>query len=454
MVVCSLYMICIFFLSLCRLLVLDSGVKMGDESPTLSFFTLNNKSIDHQQDIHIELQPSRRSSLVTLEEIAPQNNTITDRKQTQSSNQVCCIKKSVKDKGLYSADKNIRRYYKKMEETNAAFEQINTQDFSRARRISSNDGVESNVSIAVKLSLLCNIGLLIAKAVASYLSGSMSIISSLVDSAVDLISSLVVWFTSRAIKSTDYYEYPEGKTRLEPISIIVLAVIMAVASIQVIITCVTKIIEGSANPGITYAIIAIISATVVIKMALFLYCRRLKSPSTIVLAQDHRNDVMSNAVALGFGYLGYKVWSNADPIGAILISIYIFVGWYRTGRRQIRDLTGHTACPIVLQKLLWVCMNHDRRIQFIDTLRAYHFGFNILVEAHIVLPPDMNLSEAHDIGESLQNKLESYSEVERAFVHIDYDFEHHPSMEHKMGQPWDPTVDESGTSAIAKKHNI
>lgn len=394
-------------------------------------------------DVHIEPKPSRTSSMVTMEEIAPQNDTISDEKETRLSNQICCFIKSVKDKRLSTAEKNVRRYYKQMEQTKSTLEQVDTQELRR-RSMASEDGKELNISVAIRLSLLCNIGLLVSKAVAAHLSGSMSIISSLVDSAVDLMSGLVVCYTSHAIKCTNYYEYPEGKTRLEPISIIVLAVIMAVASIQVIITSVTKIIENSANPDITTGTIAIIAATVVIKMLLFLYCRHIKSPSTNVLAQDHRNDVLSNAVALGFGFLGFKVWRNADPLGAILISIYIFLGWYRTGRQQIRDLTGHAACPLILQKLLWVCMTHDPRIQFIDTLRAYHFGYNILVEAHIVLPSDMNLCEAHDIGESLQNKLESYSEVERAFVHIDYDFEHHPSMEHKMGQPCSVTVDFSG----------
>ena len=414
---------------------------------------IHSRNVDHVLEmqpclrsslgVHIEPKPSPTSSMVTIEEIAPQNDTISDEKETRLSNQICCFIKSVKDKRLSTAEKNVRRYYKQMEQTKSTLEQVDTQELRR-RSMDSEDGKELNISVAIRLSLLCNIGLLVSKAVAAHLSGSMSIISSLVDSAVDLMSGLVVCYTSHAIKCTNYYEYPEGKTRLEPISIIVLAVIMAVASIQVIITSVTKIIENSANPDITTGTIAIIAATVVIKMLLFLYCRHIKSPSTNVLAQDHRNDVLSNAVALGFGFLGFKVWRNADPLGAILISIYIFLGWYRTGRQQIRDLTGHAACPLILQKLLWVCMTHDPRIQFIDTLRAYHFGYNILVEAHIVLPSDMNLCEAHDIGESLQNKLESYSEVERAFVHIDYDFEHHPSMEHKMGQPCSVTVDFSG----------
>jgi divalent metal cation (Fe/Co/Zn/Cd) transporter len=38
----------------------------------------------------------------------------------------------------------------------------------------------------------------------------------------------------------------------------------------------------------------------------------------------------------------------------------------------------------------------------------------------------MPLREAHDIGEALQEKLERLPEIERAFVHLDYEFTHQP----------------------------
>ena len=325
---------------------------MGDESPTI-ICSLQNLS-DPQNGMHMEVI-SRKSSCITLEEIAPVNNTISDGTQNKHAQQRHWITRLARQKrlsGAVTGKKNIRRYYKQLEETKATFKQVNMQDFGKTPTSSSQDGKESQVSIAVKMSFLCNIGLLIAKAVASYLSGSMSIISSLVDSAIDLVSGIVLWFTRCSIKGTNYYDYPEGKTRLEPISIIVLAVIMAVASVQVIITSVTKIIEQSAEPDISIPTIAIIGATILIKMILFLYCRQVKKPSTDVLAQDHRNDVLSNFFALAFGYVGYKVWSNADPLGAILISLYIVVVWCKTAKEQIRGLTGHTACPVMLQKLL------------------------------------------------------------------------------------------------------
>ena len=107
----------------------------------------------------------------------------------------------------------------------------------------------------------------------------------------------------------------------------------------------------------------------------------------------------------------------------------IAFSWIQTGREHITLLTGKAASPALLQELTWIAFNHSSRILEIDTVRAYHFGVNVLVEMDIVLPKDMSLQEAHDIGESLQIKLEQLRQVERAFVHLDYESTHHP--EHK-----------------------
>lgn len=57
------------------------------------------------------------------------------------------------------------------------------------------------------------------------------------------------------------------------------------------------------------------------------------------------------------------------------------------------------------------------------------FSCSLLVD--IGLPGTMQIQQAHDIGSHLQKKLESMPEIARAFVHIDYEFEHEPD-EHKQ----------------------
>lgn len=300
-------------------------------------------------------------------------------------------------------------------------------------------------SLVSKITLFINFCLLVAKAVASAFSGSISIISSLVDSCLDLFSGFIMWWATRAVKRRDPYMYPQGRTKLEPLAIIILAVVMALCSVQLIREAIEKLIGlsdmSSSLPTVDAVTFAIAGSTVGIKLVLWLVCRRIQSPIVQALAQDHRNDVLSNAVAIVFGYLGsQEFYSNVnmygfcylDPIGAMVICLYIIFNWWQTGSEQLKMLTGHTARPDFLSKLTWVCYNHHPLIQQIDTVRAFHFGSNFLVEVDIILPSEMPLKEAHDIGEALQNRLESLPEVERAFVHLDYEFTHNPHSEHKI----------------------
>lgn len=98
-------------------------------------------------------------------------------------------------------------------------------------------------------------------------------------------------------------------------------------------------------------------------------------------------------------------------------------------------LIGKTASPLAMQAYGWVVLTHDPdNILFLDTVRAYAFGNRYLLEVDIVLREDMILKNAHDIGESLQIKLEKLPDVERAFVHLDYEKDHNPECEHKLGK--------------------
>ena len=100
--------------------------------------------------------------------------------------------------------------------------------------------------------------------------------------------------------------------------------------------------------------------------------------------------------------------------------------WKKTFIENFFALIGRTAPPEFLAKLTVLIWNHHKDIEHIDTVRAYTFGCHYFVEVDIVLPQDMVLRETHDIGETLQVKLEQLPEVERAFVHIDYEYTHKP----------------------------
>uniref|UniRef100_A0A0N4UE16 ZT_dimer domain-containing protein n=1 Tax=Dracunculus medinensis TaxID=318479 RepID=A0A0N4UE16_DRAME len=264
------------------------------------------------------------------------------------------------------------------------------------------------------------------------LSGSLSIISSLLDSAVDITSGLVIWLTARAIKKRDPYMYPRGRTRLEPIALIIVSVIMGVASIQMIVQSVESILRNSVNPHVDIISLSIMIMTILMKFTLMMLCRRYNNPSINVLGLDHRNDCISNFVAIFCAWIADRYWIYLDPIGAIVVSIYIATTWFLTGKEHLAMLSGKSAKPEFINRIVKICMEHDKRIEYIDTVYVYHYGTRFLVEVHIVMDRNMTLQVAHDISESLQINIESLIEVERAFVHCDYEFEHVPADEHKV----------------------
>lgn len=115
----------------------------------------------------------------------------------------------------------------------------------------------------------------------------------------------------------------------------------------------------------------------------------------------------------------------------VQLALYTMRTWSLTVLENVNALVSRTASPDFLRKLTYLCWNHHKEIRQIDTVRAYTFGSHYFAEVDIVLAADMPLRQAHDIGESLQDKLESLPEIERAFVHLDYEVTHRPEHAYK-----------------------
>jgi len=170
--------------------------------------------------------------------------------------------------------------------------------------------------------------------------------------------------------------------------------------------------------------------TVLIKLGLAIVCYMIDNAAARALAQDHRNDVLSNTVAAATVF-GGKYWrAELDPIGGIIISVYIMFTWAKTALEQGNLLTGKSADHDLIRKLTYIAYKHDSRVVAVETVCAYTSGSGYFVELHIILPESMSLRMAHDIGEALEIKLEKLAEVERAFVHIDVNDEHIPEHTH------------------------
>ncbi|KAI3675637.1 hypothetical protein L1987_85229 [Smallanthus sonchifolius] len=330
----------------------------------------------------------------------------------------------------------VEAYYKKQERIFEGFNEMEIMSKSGFLPATLTEDEMKNLArserLAIHVSNIANLVLFVAKVYASIESRSLAVIASTLDSLLDLLSGFILWFTSNAMRNPNHYHYPIGKNRMQPVGIVVFASVMATLGFQILLESARELVVGT-HPNKDHDdemwVIGIMVFVTAVKFILMVYCRRFENEIVRAYAQDHFFDVITNSVGLGATVLAirYKWW--IDPVGAIIIALYTIDTWAKTVIENVWSLIGRTAPPEFLAKITYLVWNHHEEIKHIDTVRAYTFGSHYFVEVDIVLPKDMVLSEAHNIGEMLQIKLEHLGEVERAFVHIDFEFTHTP--EHK-----------------------
>jgi len=284
------------------------------------------------------------------------------------------------------------------------------------------DSSSSIVTVAIYINMAANTILLILKIIVTVLTSSVSVLASLVDAALDFLSTAIVWTTTRLISQNDQYKYPAGRRRLEPIGILVFSVVMITSFVQVAIQGIQHLTSDDHTiVQLTIPAIAIMASTVIVKFLCWLWCRVIKNSSVQALAQDAMTDVVFNIFSIIFPLIGYyaKIWW-LDPAGGIILSLYVIFNWGKTSADHIQNLSGAAAKDDQRNVLLYLCMRFAKTIKQIQGLKAFHSGDFLNVEADIILDEHTSLRDSHDLGESLQYVLESVPYVDRAFVHMDY----------------------------------
>jgi cation diffusion facilitator family transporter len=319
--------------------------------------------------------------------------------------------------GFYQAqNETIERLLKSVEEHRAEARQEHGEDHLKFQ-------------IAVWGSLVANVVLAVLQLYAAISSGSLSLFTTMADAVFDPLSNLTLILMNRAVRRVDPARFPSGKARLETVGNIVFCFLMVAVSLIIIAFAARELAEhdGGLKPFNLPSIISVCAAFAT-KLSLFLYTWsiRNKYSQVRILWQDHRNDLLVN----GFGILtsvgGAKLAWWLDPGGAIFLSVIISSLWLRTAFTEFLLLVGVVSSVETQQLITYVCVTHSNAIKQIDTVRVYHSGPRLIAEVDVVMDPDASLQETHDVAEELQIKLEQLPDVERAYVHVDYETTHKP----------------------------
>ncbi|KAJ4087008.1 hypothetical protein NW760_002913 [Fusarium oxysporum] len=279
-------------------------------------------------------------------------------------------------------------------------------------------------NLAININVIANILLLAGKAFAVFTTGSLSLVASLVDSALDLLCTLIVWSTSRLVLwrlQAMQRRFPVGRRRLEPLGILVFSIIMVISFLQILQESFSRLLKHSEAEVLSWAAIASLLATIVLKGAIGLGCRPIKSSQVQALVQDCKTDVIFNTLSLLFPLIGYRanVWW-LDPVGAGLLSLFIIYDWGHTCFENVVRLSGEAADDHTLKKLIYLAYRFAPVVAGFKNVTAYHAGDGVWVEFDVLLDEKTPLNRSHDIAETLQYCAEGLGVVDRAFVTTDY----------------------------------
>ncbi|EPE09752.1 cation diffusion facilitator 1 [Ophiostoma piceae UAMH 11346] len=287
--------------------------------------------------------------------------------------------------------------------------------------------------IAVYGSFVANLVLAGLQVYGAVSSGSLSLFTTMADAIFDPLSNVTLIITNRAVKRVDPARFPSGKARLETVGNIAFCFIMTAVSFILIAFSVRQLIDGrdegdeDTNKFHLPSILAVAIAFLT-KFVLFLYTWAIKDrySQVYILWQDHRNDLLINGFGLLTSVGGSKLVWWIDPAGAIVLGVLVSAIWLRTAFTEFLLLVGVTASAETQRLITYVCVTHSPAVQQIDTVRVYHSGPRLIAEVDVVMARDATLAETHDVAEALQFKLECLPDIERAYVHVDYETTHKP----------------------------
>jgi cation diffusion facilitator family transporter len=284
--------------------------------------------------------------------------------------------------------------------------------------------------IAVYGSFVANVILAGLQLYGAIASGSLSLITTMADAIFDPLSNVTLIVANRAVHRVDSRKFPSGKARIETAGNITFCFIMSAVGAIIVVLSARELGDGNAAETNAFHLPSIIAVAIafVTKFSLWIYCWALKDTYSQVniLWQDHRNDLFINGFGLLTSVGGSKLKWWIDPMGAIILSVLIDVVWLRTATKEFLLLIGVAADPDLQQLITYIAVTHSPEISQIDTVRVYHSGPRLIAEVDVVMDRGCSLEMSHDVAEELQVKLEGLPDVERAYVHVDYETSHKP----------------------------
>ncbi len=263
--------------------------------------------------------------------------------------------------------------------------------------------------------------LILLKGTVWAMSGSVSLLASLIDSFMDAGASLINLFAVRfALKPADKgHRFGHGKA--EALAGLAQSAFITASAVLVFLQGIDRLINPQPLDA-AWLGIAVMLFSILATIGLLLIQRHviIRTQSTAISADalHYRSDLLMNASIILALILAYYGVARADALFGLAIAVYIGYGAVRIGMTAIQILMDHEL-PVEVRNKALEAARAVPGVVGVHDLKTRESGQHWFMQLHVELPGNLSLEEAHTLGEEVRLAIQHIYPQADVLVHKD-----------------------------------
>jgi len=254
----------------------------------------------------------------------------------------------------------------------------------------------------------CALLLVSVKSVAYFATNSVALLSSLADSALDLVASAVNFFAVRHSLVPADHEHRFGHGKAEPLSALAQSAFVAGSAVLVGVEAATRFKDPApVDNGVLGIGVMVFSIAATLMLIAFQrsVVKRTGSVAIDADALHYTGDLLLNgSVIVAMVLTTYLGWLWADAAFALAIAVSLFVTSLRIGMKAVSMLMDRELPDDIRDRILAIARNQPQ-VKGVHDLRTRASGVQKFMQMHIDLDGALNLTEAHSISDAVETAL-------------------------------------------------
>jgi len=264
--------------------------------------------------------------------------------------------------------------------------------------------------------------LVTVKTYAAWETGSVAMLGSLADTALDLIASLITFFGVRwaAMPADEEHRYGHGKA--EALAALIQVILITVSAMGIIWRATDRLMSGQPTQGLELGI-GVSLIAMVATFGLLAYQRYvIRKTGSVAIMTDHvhyQTDVLLNVSVIASLLLDQLLgWRLADPLFGFAIAAWLMYGAWSAASHSVDQLMDREWPDEEREAFISAAQEYPELAGLHD-LRTRTSGAHRFVQFHVWVPGDWTVTQAHERMDAVEEKLQHRFPGTEIIIHLD-----------------------------------